>query len=31
MVVRELARVIRALPAEGVTVLLAEQNLSRPN
>ena len=27
MVVRELARVIRALPAEGVTVLLVEQNL----
>jgi len=27
MVVRELARVIRGLPAEGVTVLLVEQNL----
>ena len=27
LVVRELARVIRALPAEGVTVLLVEQNL----
>jgi ABC-type branched-subunit amino acid transport system ATPase component len=27
MVVRELARVIRALPAEGVTVLLVEQKL----
>jgi len=31
MMVRELARAVRALPAEGVTVLLVEQNLSRPN
>ncbi|MBI1725807.1 MAG: hypothetical protein HYR50_00910 [Candidatus Rokubacteria bacterium] len=31
MTVRELALAIRALPVEGVTVLLVEQNPSRPH